>query len=93
MFKPLDYNDEDHKRLLNRIADQEITLFLGAGFSQGATSSYIDSETDHKVPIPQVRELKEILCKTILKTEVTDDALKEICEDCQYENSALYERV
>lgn len=92
MYKPLDFEDNEHKTLMNRIAVGDIILFLGSGFSLGAVGS-LEDEDKKKIPLPNVEQLKKLLSKTILYTEDIDGSLKEICEDCQEDNRARYAQV
>ena len=67
MCKPLDFEDSQHKILMNRIISGDIILFLGSGFSLGAVSC-LEGEDNRKVPFPSVDELKKLLSKTVLYT-------------------------
>ena len=91
MCKPLDFDNNDHKALLNRIASGNIVLFLGSGFSLGAIGS-LNDENSKKIPLPNVQQLKNILSDKVLFKNV-EGSLKDICEDCQYENSAHYAQI
>ncbi len=90
MCKPLNFEDQEHRRLLNRIKSGDTVLFLGAGFSLGAIGSHIDSESGKKIPLPNAKKLKEILVKELLYGEACEDSLKEICEECQEDNKERY---
>lgn len=92
MYKPLDFDDPDHKSLLNRIASGNVVLFLGSGFSLGAVG-YLSDENNHKIPIPNVQQLKEILSKKVLYIDYSEGTLKEICEDCQEDNGVYYAQI
>lgn len=93
MCKPLDFDNQEHKRLLNRIASGDIALFLGAGFSMGAIGSYIDKDNNKNIPLPNVKELKNILSKELLYDDSTEESLKEICEECQEDNRERYSQL
>ena len=60
MYKPLDFEDNEHKTLMNRIAVGDIILFLGSGFSLGAVGS-LEDEDKKKIPLPNVEQLKKLL--------------------------------
>lgn len=92
MCKPLDFEDSQHKILMNRIISGDIILFLGSGFSLGAVSC-LEGEDNRKVPFPSVDELKKLLSKTVLYTEEVEGTLKDICEDCQEDNKARYAQI
>lgn len=92
MFKPLDFADSEHKALLNRINSGNAVLFLGSGFSIGAIGSLVDDK-NNKIKIPDVQQLKKILSDKVLYMNETEGTLKEICEDCQYDNGACYAQV
>lgn len=93
MCKPLDFENIDHKALLNRIISGDVALFLGSGFSLGAIGSFVNEETGLKSAIPTVQQLKETLCSEILYTEYEGETLKDICEDCQCDNNARYAKL
>lgn len=93
MCKPLDFEDSEHKVLLKRIMSGNVVLFVGAGFSLGAIGSMKDEKIGRKMPIPNVNQLKAILSSRILYSEDNQLPLKEICEDCQDDNSERYAQV
>lgn len=92
MCKPLDFNDTEHRTLLNRIAAGDMILFLGSGFSLGAVGSLSD-ENSRKIPIPNVQQLKNILAEKVLYIQEIEGSLKDICEDCQDDNSPRYAHI
>ncbi len=59
----------------------------------GAIGSLKDEETGRKMPIPNVNQLKAILCSRVLYSEDSQLPLKEICEDCQYDNREQYTQI
>lgn len=89
MCKPLDFNDNEHKGLLNRIKSGDMVLFLGSGFSLGAVGCLKDDKNKN-ISIPNVQQLKAILSNQILYTDTVEGTLKEICEDCQFDNISRY---
>ena len=93
MCKPLDVNDKDHKALLNRIVGGEIVLYLGSGFSLGAIGNFFDRNTQKKMSLPGVEQLKKILTNEVLNIDTVEGTLKDICEDCQDDNYSKYARV
>lgn len=93
MCKPLDINEKDHKALLNRIINGDIVLYLGSGFSFGAIGNLLDQDTQERVPLPGVEQLKKILCNEVLDIEEVEGSLRDICEDCQDDNSLKYARI
>ena len=78
-------NNNEHRRLAEKILSGEMILFTGAGFSFGA------KRKDTGELIPSVDELKRILSQKILKDSSCEkDDLKVICDDCQNENESQY---
>lgn len=93
MCKPLDINNKDHKALLNRIISGDIVLYLGSGFSLGAIGSFFDRDTQKRMLLPGVEQLKKILTNEVLNIDNVEGTLKDICEDCQDDNSSKYARI
>ena len=58
MCKPLDFEDSQHKILMNRIISGDIILFLGSGFSLGAVSC-LEGEDNRKVPFPSQEQKRD----------------------------------
>lgn len=92
MGENLNFENKDHIKLLNRIKKEDVILYLGAGFSMGAVSKMKDESGNH-IELPSVLKLKEILCKNMLTLDDLTLSLKEMCEECKYDNVHQYENL